>query len=196
MHACPVYRGNYDTFKEQEAIKMKQHQKNWEKQEKRLREMKMKGTSKQNAEKSVLKVCVCVCIFSSISLVSLAHTITLCSPSLENQAPDLRRLRQHLLQLCPVLTPRYVGREKWEVMHEQCVSSDELDCTLMTTHWLTQQPTQVDLIKRPREYTVQFKFPEVTLYYCCYILCFWRHGTWHYITSRDMCTTTSIMASL
>jgi len=50
-----VYRGNYDTFKEQEAIKLKQQQKAWEKQEKRLREMKSKGQTKQNAEKSLLK---------------------------------------------------------------------------------------------------------------------------------------------
>lgn len=48
-------RGNYDNFKEQEATKMKQLQKAWEKQEKRLRELKSKGQTKQNAEKAVIK---------------------------------------------------------------------------------------------------------------------------------------------
>ncbi|CAE7632571.1 ABCF4, partial [Symbiodinium microadriaticum] len=50
-----VYKGNYDTFKEMEATKRKQLQKAWEKQEKRLRELKSKGQTKQNAEKAVLK---------------------------------------------------------------------------------------------------------------------------------------------
>jgi ATP-binding cassette, subfamily F, member 1 len=50
-----VCRGNYDNFKEQEATKRKQLQKAWEKQEKRLRELKSKGQTKQNAEKSVIK---------------------------------------------------------------------------------------------------------------------------------------------
>ena len=37
------YKGNYDSFKEQEALKVKQQQKDWEKQEKKLRELKAKG---------------------------------------------------------------------------------------------------------------------------------------------------------
>jgi len=49
------YRGNYDTFKEQEEIKRKQAQKNWEKQEKKLKEMKNKGMTKDNAEKAQVK---------------------------------------------------------------------------------------------------------------------------------------------
>lgn len=50
-----VYKGNYDSFKEQEATKRQQLQKAWEKQEKKIREMKMKGLSKESAEKSQLK---------------------------------------------------------------------------------------------------------------------------------------------
>jgi ATP-binding cassette subfamily F protein 1 len=50
-----VYRGNYDTFKEQEATRRKQLIKDWEKQEKRIREMKSKGMTKENAEKAELK---------------------------------------------------------------------------------------------------------------------------------------------
>lgn len=50
-----VYRGNYDTFKEQEANKRKQQQKDWEKQEKKLRELKAKGITKANAEKEQVK---------------------------------------------------------------------------------------------------------------------------------------------
>jgi ATP-binding cassette subfamily F protein 1 len=48
-------RGNYDTFKEQEEVKRKQQQKAWEKQEKRIRELKAKGVTKVNAEKEQLK---------------------------------------------------------------------------------------------------------------------------------------------
>ena len=48
-------RGNYDNFKEQEATKRKQQQKAWEKQEKRLKELKSKGVTKENAEKTQLK---------------------------------------------------------------------------------------------------------------------------------------------
>lgn len=50
-----VYKGNYDSFKEQEATRRKQVQKEWEKQEKRLKEMKAKGITKDNAEKAELK---------------------------------------------------------------------------------------------------------------------------------------------
>jgi ATP-binding cassette, subfamily F, member 1 len=51
-----TYRGNYDTFKAQEATRREQLQKDWEKQEKRLRELKAKGVTKVNAEKEQLKV--------------------------------------------------------------------------------------------------------------------------------------------
>ena len=47
------YKGNYDTFKEQEETKRKQTQKAWEKQEKKLRELKSKVSS-QKAEKVML----------------------------------------------------------------------------------------------------------------------------------------------
>jgi len=50
-----TYRGNYDSFKEQEETRRKQLLKAWEKQEKRLRELKAKGQTKQSAEKSLLK---------------------------------------------------------------------------------------------------------------------------------------------
>lgn len=50
-----VYRGNYDTFKEQEATKRSQQQKAWEKQEKKLKELKAKGVTKDNAEKAQIK---------------------------------------------------------------------------------------------------------------------------------------------
>lgn len=50
-----VYKGNYDTFKEQEATRRKQLIKDWEKQEKKLKEMKAKGITKENAEKAQIK---------------------------------------------------------------------------------------------------------------------------------------------
>lgn len=37
------YKGNYDQFKEQEALKLKAQLKAWEKQEKKLKELKAKG---------------------------------------------------------------------------------------------------------------------------------------------------------
>jgi len=49
------YKGNYDTFKEQEETRRKQLMKDWEKQEKKLRELKAKGITKENAEKAQLK---------------------------------------------------------------------------------------------------------------------------------------------
>jgi ATP-binding cassette, subfamily F, member 1 len=49
------YKGNYDTFKKAEATKLQQQQKAWEKQEKRLRELKRSGQSKAKAEEMVVK---------------------------------------------------------------------------------------------------------------------------------------------
>jgi len=49
------YRGNYDSFKKAEATKLKQQQKDWEKQEKRLRELKRQGQSKAKATETVKK---------------------------------------------------------------------------------------------------------------------------------------------
>ncbi len=50
-----TYKGNYDTFKEQEATRRKQLLKEWEKQEKKLKELKAKGITKENAEKAQIK---------------------------------------------------------------------------------------------------------------------------------------------
>jgi ATP-binding cassette subfamily F protein 1 len=50
-----TYKGNYDTFKEQEATRRKQLLKDWEKQEKKLKELKAKGITKENAEKEQIK---------------------------------------------------------------------------------------------------------------------------------------------
>eukprot|EP01082_Thalassiosira_pseudonana_P006373 g5807.t1 g5807 contig20:201797-205339(+) len=49
------YKGNYDSFKKAEAAKIKQQQKDWEKQEKRLRELKRQGQSKAKATEAVKK---------------------------------------------------------------------------------------------------------------------------------------------
>eukprot|EP01039_Chlorochromonas_danica_P004459 gene4459-4884_t len=50
-----TYKGNYDTFKEQEATRRKQLVKDWEKQEKKLKELKAKGLNKANAEKAQIQ---------------------------------------------------------------------------------------------------------------------------------------------
>ena len=47
------YKGNYDTFKKAEAERLKQQIKAYEKQEKRLRELKKSGQSKAKAQESV-----------------------------------------------------------------------------------------------------------------------------------------------
>lgn len=99
-----VYRGNYDTFKEQEALKRIQQEKAWEKQEKRLRELKAKGVSKQNAEKEQLKQ--------------------------KSREPGARSKKQEA-------AAQAGGLESGE--------------------------NQFELIKRPREYKVEFGFPEVAL---------------------------------
>jgi ATP-binding cassette subfamily F protein 1 len=49
------YKGNYDSFKKMEKIKFEQHVKSWEKQEKRLRELKKQGQSKSKAHETVKK---------------------------------------------------------------------------------------------------------------------------------------------
>jgi len=49
------YKGNYDTFKAMEKTKIKQQRKNWEKQEKRIRELKRQGQSRNKATETVKK---------------------------------------------------------------------------------------------------------------------------------------------
>ena len=49
------YKGNYDSFKKAEQTKIAQQQKAWEKQEKRLRELKRSGQSKAKAQETVMK---------------------------------------------------------------------------------------------------------------------------------------------
>merc|ERR1719183_1981900 len=50
------YKGNYDSFKNAEAIKVKQQQKAWEKQEKKLRQLKKSGQTKAKATEKVKKI--------------------------------------------------------------------------------------------------------------------------------------------
>ena len=49
------YKGDYDQFKKEEATRAKQQQKAWEKQEKRLRELKRSGQSRAKATETVKK---------------------------------------------------------------------------------------------------------------------------------------------
>ena len=49
------YKGDYDSFKKAEKIKFEQNVKAWEKQEKRLRELKRSGQSKAKATETVKK---------------------------------------------------------------------------------------------------------------------------------------------
>jgi ATP-binding cassette, subfamily F, member 1 len=98
--------GNYDNFKEQEVIKRAQQQKAWEKQEKKLRELKAKGVTKANAEKEQLKQ--------------------------KGREPGARSQRK-----AEAAAAASGGAESAE--------------------------SQVELIKRPREYLVKFHFPEVNI---------------------------------
>ena len=50
-----AYKGNYDSFKKAETAKLKQQQKDYEKQEKRLRQLKGQGQSKAKATEAVKK---------------------------------------------------------------------------------------------------------------------------------------------
>jgi len=50
-----AYKGNYDTFKQMEKTKLKQQLKDWEKQEKRLRELKRSGQSRTKATETLTK---------------------------------------------------------------------------------------------------------------------------------------------
>ncbi len=49
------YKGDYDQFKKEQATRMQQQQKAWEKQEKRLKELKRSGQSKAKATETVKK---------------------------------------------------------------------------------------------------------------------------------------------
>ena len=100
-----VYKGNYDTFKEQEAVKLKQQIKAWEKQEKRLKELKAKGLTKENAEKAQLKS--------------------------KAREPGAR--------------------------------AKKAEAAAAASGGLESGESQVELMKRPRDYTVTFSFPEVTI---------------------------------
>jgi ATP-binding cassette subfamily F protein 1 len=97
------YKGNYDNFKEQEALRQKTIQKDWEKQEKRLKELKAKGITKQNAEKEQLKS--------------------------KGREPGARAKKLEAQQASSG------GPESGE--------------------------SKIELIKRPKEYSVEFGFPEV-----------------------------------
>ena len=97
------YKGNYDSFKEQDQLKKKNQQKLWERQEKKLREMKAKGLSKQNAEKEQLKA--------------------------KSREPGARSKKQ--------------------------------DAALAASGGKESGESQTELILRPRDYTVEFHFPEV-----------------------------------
>lgn len=97
------YRGNYDSFKEQEVIRKKQLLKEYEKQEKKLKELKSKGMTKQNAEKAQLKS--------------------------KSREPGARTKKKEAASVASG------GVESGE--------------------------TQIKLIQRPRDYTVEFNFPQV-----------------------------------
>jgi ATP-binding cassette subfamily F protein 1 len=49
------YKGNYDSFKKAEKVKFQQHVKSWEKQEKRIKELKRQGQSRAKATETVKK---------------------------------------------------------------------------------------------------------------------------------------------
>lgn len=49
------YKGNYDNFKKAEQIKFEQRQKDYEKQEKQLRELKKNGMSREKAIETLKK---------------------------------------------------------------------------------------------------------------------------------------------
>ena len=95
------YKGNYDSFKKAEAAKIKQQQKDWEKQEKRLRELKRQGQSKSKATETVKK---------------------------NKREPGARSAKKQASAAIATGTATAENKE---------------------------------LIKRPKEYTVQISFPEV-----------------------------------
>jgi ATP-binding cassette subfamily F protein 1 len=100
------YRGNYDSFKEQETTVRKQRQKDWEKQERKLKELKVKGQSKAGAEKAVVKS--------------------------KSREPGARAAKKN---------------EASQVASGGVESAD----------------SKIELLRRPREYTVSFSFPTVPI---------------------------------
>jgi ATP-binding cassette, subfamily F, member 1 len=98
-----VYRGNYDSFKEQEETRHKQLIKDYEKQEKKLKELKSKGITKENAEKQL----------------------------------------------------------KQKSRESGARAEKKKQATAASTGGAESAESQITLIERPREYIVEFAFPEV-----------------------------------
>ena len=98
------YKGNYDNFKEQEVIKRDQQQKAWEKQERKIRELKAKGVTQTKAQEAQLKD--------------------------KKREPGARARKQE---------------------EAKAVASGGLESAESTAQ----------LIERPKEYAVEFSFPEV-----------------------------------
>lgn len=94
------YKGNYDSFKKAEKAKIKQRLKEYEKQEKRLRELKRQGQSKSKATETVKK---------------------------NKREPGARAAKKQ----------------------KEAIASGQDTAKV------------AELIKRPKEYTVQISFPEV-----------------------------------
>lgn len=101
------YKGNYDNFKEQEAVRRKQQQKDYDKQEKKMRELRLKGATKANAEKSALS-------------------------QKKAREPGAR-------------------------------SKQREEAAAQASGGLESAESQLQLVKRPREYNVVFSFPEVNI---------------------------------
>ena len=101
------YKGNYDSFKEQEKTVRKQREKEWEKEQQRLRLLKSKGKTTASAEKSVIK-----------------------SKSREPGARSKNK-KEEALQVASG------GVESAE--------------------------SKIELLRRPKDYTVEFSFPEVPI---------------------------------
>ena len=95
------YKGDYDTFKKMEQTKFKQQQIAWEKQEKRLRELKRKGQSRTKAAETV--------------------------KNKSKREPGARSLKKQ----------------------KEAIASGQ------------EAADKVELIKRPKEYSVKLDFPEV-----------------------------------
>ena len=100
-----TYKGNYDSFKEQEATKRKQQAKAWDKQEKKIRELKAKGITQTNAEKAQLD-------------------------SKKKREPGAR-------------------------------SAKKAEAAAASSGGMESGMSQVELIKRPKDYEVEFIFPKI-----------------------------------
>ena len=134
----------------QEAVRRKQVQKEWEKQEKKLRELKAKGVTQKNAEKAQLKSKSRepgkFCDFNCLNLPS--------------------QYCKYSTKILCVSCPIFCFKTLLNFSHRLYFSptgarAKKAEAAAAASGGMESGESQMKLIERPRDYSVVFSFPEV-----------------------------------